>query len=235
MKIQPVQPKRFFIIVLVLLIFVVNVSGQYQSFQLSPKGDTLNAIDKNNLKQGKWVTKVGELRGEPGYEEEGFYKNDKKTGPWRRYNDVGDILAIENYKFGGKEGIQEYFSFLGDIQKHEEWKGYNPNALFDTIPIYGQGNNEITGYKIVKAQQYSVPHGEWRYYAAGGRIINTEQYDRGQLLKKPTPTVAITTPNDSSEAQKPKEKVKTPEILEYEKKYSKKKRNQLERVGKTVL
>lgn len=235
MKIQHHPPKRFFIIALALLFFVVNANGQYQSFRLSPQGDTLNAIDKNNLKQGKWVTKVAELRGEPGYEEEGFYKDDKKSGPWRRYNDVGDILAIENYKFGGKEGIQEYFSFLGDIQKHEEWKGYNPNAPFDTIPVYGQGNNEIRGYKIVKAQQYSVPHGEWRYYAAGGRIINTEQYDRGQLLKKPTTAVAIIAPADSSEAQRPKEKVKTPEILEYEKKYSKKKRNQLERVGKTVL
>ena len=236
MKIQHTQSKRFVVTALALFIFLLNAHGQYKSFQLSPQGDTLNAIDKNNVKQGKWVTTVGELRGEPGYEEEGAYKDDKKTGPWRRYNNVGDILAMENYKFGGKEGVQEYFSFLGDIQKHEEWKGYNPNAHYDTIPVYGQGNNEITGYKIVKAQQYSVPHGEWRYYAPGGRIINTERYDRGQLLKKAADVnVVAVTAADSSAEEKPKEKVKTKEILEYEKKYSKKKRNQLERVGKTVL
>jgi hypothetical protein len=222
----------FALIVLVLL--GLNTSAQYKSFKLSPKGDTLNIVDKNNLKQGKWVSTVAELRGEPGYDEEGYYKDDKKTGPWRKYNSTGDILAIENYKFGGKDGVQEYFTFLGDLEKHEEWKGYNPDAPYDTIPVYGQGNNEITNYKIVKAEQYSVPNGEWKYYAAGGRLIKIEKYDRGHLLKNTDDNnTAVTTTAKAEE--KPTEKVKTKEILEYEKKYSKKKRKQMERDGQTGL
>lgn len=219
-----------------LVLYNANVSAQYKSYSLSPKGDTLNAIDKKDLKQGKWVITVGELRGEPGYEEEGQYKSNKKTGPWRRYNSTGDILAIENYRYGGKDGTQEYFSFLGQLQRQEEWRAYNPDAPYDTIPVYGTGSNEILSYKIVKAEQYSVPHGEWKYFDGDGRQTKYEQYDRGHLVKndnKKSADAAVTSTAKADDA--PKEKVKTKEILEYEKKYSKKKRKQMERDGKTGL
>ncbi len=229
-SLSKIQPLGLFVVMLFLLL--VNGNAQYKEFSLSPKGDTLNAIDKKDLKQGKWVNTVGEIRGEPGYEEEGLYKDDKKTGPWRKYNSTGDILAIENYRFGGKDGLQQYFSFVGNLEKEEQWRGFNPDAPYDTIAVYGSGNNEIIDYKIVKAEQYSVPHGEWRYFDSGGRIVKSETYDRGHLQKdepdKPIPSV-------TAGSAKPKEKVKTREILEYEKKYSKKKRAQLERDGKTSL
>ena len=219
-----------------LLLFILaslNTSAQYKSFTVSPKGDTLNVVDKNNRKQGRWVISVPELRGEPGYDEEGIYKDDKKTGAWRKYNSTGDIIAVENYRLGGKDGVQEYFTFLGDLERHEEWKGYNPDAPYDTIPVYGQGNNEITSYKIVKAEQYSVPNGEWKYYAPGGKLTKLETYDHGRLLKNADADASLATTTPATE--KPAEKVKTKEILEYEKKYSKKKRKQLERDGQTGL
>jgi antitoxin component YwqK of YwqJK toxin-antitoxin module len=206
-------------------------SAQYKTFELSKNGDTLNAVDKNDMKQGKWINSMPELRGEPGYEEEGLYKNNEKTGLWRKYNLNGDLIAIENYRFGGKDGTQEYYSFLGNLERREQWRGYNPDAPYDTVAVYGEGNNEIIDYKIVKAQQYSVRHGEWEYFDGGGRIVKTENYDRGQLLKDPEPATAAA----ASPATKPKSKEKTKEILEYEKKYSKKKRAQMERDGKTSL
>ena len=61
-------------ILFLLVVFQVALSGvhaQYKSYKISVKGDTLNAIDLNGLKQGKWVVHVDPLRGEPGYEEEG--------------------------------------------------------------------------------------------------------------------------------------------------------------------
>ena len=234
MKNQFLKIHQLTLIVLALVVFVTNSSAQYKSFSLSPAGDTLNAIDKKGLKQGKWVISVGELRGEPGYDEEGVYKDDKKTGTWRRYNSTGDILAVENYRFGGKDGVQEYFSFLGDLQRQEQWHGYNPDAPYDTIPVYGAGNNEIVSFKIVRAEQYSVPHGEWTYYESGGRISRLEKYDRGRRLKD-TDDKMTTASVAKTVEETPKEKVKTKEILEYEKKYSKKKRNKMERDGKTGL
>lgn len=216
-------------LVLLLLFTIMSADAQYKEYKLSPNGDTLNIIDKNGLKQGKWVNVVGEIRGEPGYEEEGMYKDDKKTGTWRKYTANGDIIALENYKFGGKDGIQQYFSFLGNLEREESWRGYNPDAPYDTIPIYGTGSNEVTEFKVVKAEQYSVPHGDWKFYNPQGHIVKIETYDRGGLQKPGGNQVAV------KEKPQPKEKEKPQEVLDYEKKYSKKKRAQMERDGKTSL
>lgn len=233
--------KSTFSIVILLFFSCLTSNAQYTSYKISPNGDTLNAIDKKGLKQGKWVISVGEKRGEPGYDEEGIFKNGEKTGVWRKYNVEGDIIAMENYRHGGKDGVQEYFNFTGDIERHEEWRGYDPDAPYDTIAVYGAGNNEIISYKIVKAEQYSVPHGNWMYYGAGGMLIRAERYDRGHIVK-PEPEVKPETEETAGKPQtvaaapaKPKEKVKTQEMLDYEKKYSKKKRAHMERNGQTGL
>jgi hypothetical protein len=85
--------------------------------------------------------------------------------------------------------------------------------------VYGTGNNEITSFKIVKAQPYSVKHGEWKYYdPQNGRLVRSETYDRN-LLKLPEQPV-----NEVAKESKPKEKVKPKEVLEFEKKNSGKKK-----------
>jgi antitoxin component YwqK of YwqJK toxin-antitoxin module len=216
------------LLIIMQFLFLMNGFAQYKSYKISDKGDTINAIDKNGLKQGKWVIHVDELRGEPGYEEEGIFKNDKKEGIWRQYNLTSDLIGVENYKYGGKDGIQQYYTYLGDLYREESWRGYNPDAPYDTIPVYGSGNGEIVDYKIVKAEQYSVKHGEWKYYEPGsGKLIKVEKYDRG-LLEKPN-----TTPAPATTTAAPKKAEKTPEMLEWEKK-NKGKKNAL-RDGKTGM
>jgi hypothetical protein len=216
------------ILFFLLQMFFINGFSQYKEYKLSIKNDTINAIDQHNLKQGKWVISVPELRGEPGYEEEGIFINSKKEGIWRKYNLNSDLLATENYRFGGKNGLQQYFTKSGDLVREENWKAYNPEVPYDTIPVYGTGNNEIVSYKIVKAEQYSVQHGTWKYYdPSTGRIIKTEEYDRGHLQTKPD---IIAEASDD----KPKPKAKPPEVLEYEKKNSGKKKVML-RQGQTGL
>ena len=212
---------------LLLHLFLIKGFSQYKEYKISIKNDTINAIDQHNLRQGKWVLSVPELRGEPGYEEEGIFVNGKKEGLWRKYSLSSDLLAIENYYRDGKDGLQQYFTKLGDLVREENWKAYNPDAPYDTIPIYGTGSNEITGYKIVKAEQYSVRNGEWKYYdPSTGRIVRTEVYDRGHLQ---TPGNMAVVADD-----KPKPKVKPQEVLEYEKKNSGKKKVKV-REGQTGL
>ena len=72
---------RLFLILLVLVCFDVN--AQWKSYQLGVKGDTLNRVDQQNLKQGAWILHIESLRGEPGYEEEGVFRDGKKEGLWR--------------------------------------------------------------------------------------------------------------------------------------------------------
>ncbi len=213
-------------IFLLMNFFFNNAIAQYKSFDLTINRDTINAIDKKDMKQGKWIVKVAELRGEPGYEEEGIFKNNKKEGVWRRYNTNGDLIAMENYKYGGKDGVQQYFTMMGDLGREESWRAYNPDAPYDTIPIYGTASNEIIDYKIVKAEQYSVKHGTWKFYdPATGRLTKSETYDRG-FLPREIETNATVAANDKTKKVKPKE------VLEFEKKNSKKKKVKL-RDGRT--
>lgn len=190
----------------------VSAQGKYKSFKIGPKGDTINAITHEGLKEGKWVIRTEELRGNPGYEDEGVYRKGEKDGPWRRYSLTGDLVAVENYKLGGKDGIQQYYTELGDLIEEQSWKGYNPDAPYDTIPIYGDGSNEILEYKIVKAEPYSVKDGEWKFYEPGsGRLIRTEKWERN-VLQNPNAVKGL------GKYQKPKEAPKTAEMLEWEKK-----------------
>lgn len=195
------------------------MKGEAQTFQLTDNGDTLNLTDKKGLKQGKWVNHIDELRGEPGYEEEGRYKDGKKDGTWRMYDLSNNFIGLENYRFGGKDGVQQYFSPLGDMIREESWRAYNPDAPYDTIDVYGTGSNEIIEQKIVKAEQYSVKHGEWKYFEPGsGRLIKTEEFDRGFPKKSNAPVVSTPV------ADKPKKVEKTAEMLEWEKKNKGKKK-----------
>ena len=130
---------------------------------------------------------------------------------------------------GGLHGIQQYYTFLGDLIREESWRGYDPDAPYDTIAVYGAGNNDIVDYKIVKAEQYSVKHGEWKYYEPGsGRLVKTEMYDRGFPLTPANPVKPGVVVTD-----KPKKIDKTPEMLEWEKKNKGKKK--VLRDGRTNL
>lgn len=202
-----------------LFLFISSiVSAQLKDFSLNQNGDTINATNNAGQKVGKWVIEMGELRGEPGYVEEGVYKKGEKHGYWRKYTSMGDLLSVENYIYGGKAGLQQYFTFLGELEHEENWKGYNPDAPYDTIPVYGTGSGEIVDFKIVKAQPYSVKDGEWRYYEAG-RLIRKEQWSNNNIVNPNTPKVVT----GKKPYVKPEKVDKTPAMLDWEKKHRGKK------------
>ncbi len=221
--------------ILVFILFFMNAvlisNAQYKSFKISAKGDTINKIDKKEFKQGRFVLRIEELRGEPGFEEEGVYKNNAKDGIWRRYNLTGDPIGFETYLLGGKDGLQQYYSPLGELLREENWRGYNPEAPYDTIAVYGTGSNEIIDYKIVKAEQYSIKQGMWHYYEpVSGRLLKTEEWERNNLVLPNAPKKEVA--GNSLKVVK-KEIPKTAAMLEWEKK-NKGKKNVI-RNGQTGL
>ena len=201
---------RFFF--LIGLFFLLTPQIFAQQITISENGDTLNRLNSKGKKVGKWINDMPELRGEPGYVEEGEYVNGEKDGVWRKYSSVGDLIGLEYYILGGKAGAQKYFDFLGRLERIENWRAYNPDAPYDTIPIYGSGNGEIVSFKIVKSQPYSVKDGKWKYYnPETGVLVRTENWDRNVLV----------VPDESKKVMandKPKKIEKTPEMLEWEKK-----------------
>jgi len=226
---------KYKLLILVLLI-TGAVNAQWKNYIISVKGDTLNRVDLKGLKQGPWVIKVESLRGERGYEEEGYFENDLKEGTWKRYSiDNGVKIAEENYRWGKLNGKSQYFTYNGGLEREESWRAMDPANKFDTVPIYDlrDPTKEIDRV-VVKNEGLSVKHGTWTYYdPVEGVVETTEKYVLNKLANedgtvltpdedvKPIDMRNTKAKQDTSAAAK---KAKPQAILDYEKKNSGKKK-----------
>ena len=176
---------KSFILSFALLFITTGLAAQsWKSFEVSVKGDTINCVDKSGLKQGRWVIHTDPLRGEPGYEEEGEFVDDVREGPWRKYNLTGDLLAINNYKWGYKDGKQQYFSMLGDLLREEGWIAMNPKNPYDTIEVPDLNNPMVMTSKIIKHEVSELRNGTWKIYdPTTGAVLKTEIWFYGEKDK----------------------------------------------------
>lgn len=199
-----------------LLLFSLQGFSQWKDYKLNANRDTLNRVDMKGMKQGEWVHRYESLRGEPGYEEEGVYVNNRKEGEWRLYNLMGDLVGIENYKWGNKDGISKYFTIHGDLVAEQSWRAINPDKQYDTIEV--EDIDRLNSYKtvIVKNEGAGIKHGTWKYYS-GGSMVRTEIYTLGKL-ENDKGSAATAAPAGKKAAAKPKE------VLDFEKKNSGKKK-----------
>jgi hypothetical protein len=213
-----------------LFLFIsLNSFSQLKSYIIGVKGDTLNRVDMNGKKQGPWVAHFDELRGEPGFEEEGYYVNDKKDGVWRKYSLMGDLTAMENYRWGNKDGKNVYFTSTGQLLREESWKAVNPDNPYDTVDVYDLNDpTKIIDRQVVKLEGYTLKHGTWNYYdPSSGRMDRTERWwldkpvaGSGEGEMTPIPIADGSTKAKSDSARKT---AKPQAILDYEKKNTKKK------------
>ncbi|HMP92103.1 MAG TPA: hypothetical protein PKD90_04475, partial [Phnomibacter sp.] len=204
-----------------------QVQAQCKSFMLSDRGDTLNCIDQKGRKQGPWIIKVPELRGNPGYDEEGEFVNGIKEGIWRKYNQQGDLLAVENYKWGLLNGKSQYYSVLG-LEREESWWAIDPSKKYDTIDVPDLYTDGVYHKTIVKNEGYSMRHGYWTWYdPMTGRIQKTEQFIRDSAVNALAMFgVTSKTPKSAgSDTASAKKKIDKPAVVqEWEKKNAGKKK-----------
>jgi len=156
--------------------------GQSGNYVIGVKGDTLNRVDSKGQKQGKWVIHVDELRGEPGYEEEGEFRNNRKEGIWRIYSLAGDLTGIEFYRWGNKDGVCQYFNAAGQLTREESWKALNPDKLYDTLEVEDLDHLDKYRTVVVKNEGAAIKNGIWKFYnTETGMIYKTETYTLGKL------------------------------------------------------
>ena len=228
---------RYFLII--FLFISVNSYSQCKTFSIGVKGDTLNCTDFNGKKQGRWVNQMPELRGEPGYEEQGVYLNGKKEGTWQQFSLMGDLMAIENYRWGNKNGKCFYFTRFGQPLREESWKAVNPDNPYDTVDVYDLIDpTKVKERVVVKLDGFTLRHGTWKFYDPDyGTVEKTEQYHLDKLRTQADELAPI----DISSKGQAKEKsdtavVKTvpkpKTVLDYEKKNAGKKSIKV-RDGKT--
>ncbi|RFM29095.1 toxin-antitoxin system YwqK family antitoxin [Deminuibacter soli] len=205
------------------LILVSAATAQCRTFRIGVKGDTLDCVDMKGDKQGKWVIHVDELRGNPGYEEEGIFKNGQKEGMWRKFNLMGDLLCIENYHWGNKDGISRYYNLVGQLTREESWKATNPDHPYDTVEVPDPVNPLKVTMTLVKVEAHTEAHGQWNYYDPNsGMIVKTETYFLGKLQTPGNGNNVVNTIRVGPKVPGPGDKPR--EVLEYEKRNSGKKK-----------
>lgn len=222
---------RFFLFVLMLI--SINGFSQCKTFIIGVNGDTLNCVDMKGKKQGRWVVKVPELRGERGYEEEGVFLNNLKEGPWRRYSLQGDLIAYENYRWGNKDGKNIYYDFMGNLLREESWKAVNPDNPYDTVDVYDPNDpTRVIDHVVVKLEGFSLKHGTWKFYDPfGGTLEKTEKWwldkpanSSGTGVAAADELAPIDVRDPKSDTVGKKKVAKPQAILDYEKKNSGKKK-----------
>lgn len=205
--------------IFILLLFCsVNSVAQWKDYRLINDGkDTINRIDQKGIKHGEWVVHVESVRGEPGYEEEGVFENNRKEGEWRIFNLMGDLIGIEYYRWGNKDGIAQYFDINGALRMEQGWKALNPDKAYDTIMVEDVDKLDSYYEVIVKNEGASLKHGSWKYYdPATGSVVRTENYMLGKL--EGDKNTASAEPAKAKKVPKPKE------VVEFEKKTKGKKK-----------
>ncbi len=225
--------------VFVLLLFIsFQSSGQWKDFIISVRGDTLNRVDMKGMKQGPWVIHVDELRGEQGYDEQGYFIDDKKDGKWVKFSLMGDKLSEENYRWGSLDGKSRYYSRRGGLIREESWRAIEPGRTYDTVDVLDVIDpTKVVDRIVVKVEGSTMKHGTWKYFdPEWGTITKTEEYWADKIKTGDALPIAG---SDDDEELKPigfsdskaktdsvgKKTVAKPQaILDYEKKNSKKKK-----------
>lgn len=211
--------------VLLFILFSFEGMSQYKSFIVSVRGDTLNRVDGHDRKQGPWVHRYETVRGEPGYEEQGGYKDGKKEGKWTIFSLMGDVIGVEQYRWGNKDGTCLYYTNQGNLIREESWKSFNPEKKMDTILVEDVEKPGNYVPKVIKHEGAAVKHGEWRVYDPfSGALVKKENYFLGTLEGEENN--ALASPEPKKEVPKPKE------VQDFEKKNSGKKKVQV-RDGRT--
>jgi len=222
------------LIVILLMFISLNGFGQWKSYILGVKGDTLNRVDLKGKKQGPWVIHMDEVRGERGYEEEGYFDNDQKIGIWRKFSLEGVKIAEETYNWGKLNGKQQYYTYNGGLLREESWRAMDPKIAYDTVPVYDlKDASKIVSWIVVKNEGVSMKHGRWNYYdPREGTIEATEYYvmnklrtDNDDMINdddiKP---ISISDGKSKTDTAGKKTVTKPQAILDYEKKNSGKKK-----------
>ncbi|MBC7949750.1 MAG: hypothetical protein H7Y42_17830 [Chitinophagaceae bacterium] len=221
-------------ILCMFLLISLNSFGQWKDFVISVKGDTINRVDMKGLKQGPWAVHVDDLRGERGYEEEGYFENDLKEGTWRRYSLQGIKIAEESYRWGKLSGRSKYFTYNGGLLREESWRAIDPANKYDTVPIFDlRDPTKLIDRVVVKNEGVSMRHGEWNYYdPSEGVIVKTEKFQMnkivtgdGEVMDEDLMPIGVSSGKKAASDTSGKKALAKPQaILDYEKKNSGKKK-----------
>lgn len=130
---------------------------------------------------------------------EGYVLNNKRTGQWIEYNVEGEMVTLENYIEGLREGVSLKFSSRGQIEQksrysqgqlHGGWtqykfgktieeRNYNMGKLDGVVRMYDDRNWTL---KQEVAYKDGKQHGHFRYYDEKGNVTLEYEYKNGEKV-----------------------------------------------------
>ena len=179
------------------LVFVLSYGyAQPQSFELDPSNgkDSINIIDFEGLKTGRWIT-FGRSKPNTCYQptskvEEGKYTSNKKNGIWKEYFCNGNTKNKITFQNGRPDGYAIMYHENGKISEEGTWK---TNKWVGNYKLYYDNGNvqqEFTfnpGGKREGPQKYYFEDGKTQIEGswAGGKEsgVVTEYYNNGDTKK----------------------------------------------------
>ena len=149
-----------------ILIYVIFIGSSPSVFALAL--DTINKVDKNNMKQGHWVY-TNQIKKLPNYLidqviEEGDYSDDSKTGKWFFYYNNDQVKHVVTYLNNRPNGYAIFYYRNGSKKEEGIWK--NNKWIGDYKYYYENGNLR----------------NDWKYNSSGKRTGDQKYYHKnGQL------------------------------------------------------
>lgn len=163
-----------------------------QTFDLV-EGDTINLVDENKRRQGKWIVKANP-RMHKGYKpgsvvEEGVYKSSRKEGVWKKYYPSGKLRSEITYKSSRPYGPYVLYYENGNIEEQSNWARTKNTGSFKRYHENGklaQDFNFTEGGKRTGTQTYYYENGNkrlegiWKEGMESGEM--KEYYENGDLM-----------------------------------------------------
>jgi len=172
-----IRMKKFTLIAL----FISSLGwAQAQSFELTgPAGkDTINLIDAQGKKQGKWIVygkhKPGTCYAADAKVEEGKYQENRKTGQWIEYFCNGNMKNKLTFVNGRPDGYAIMYHENGKISEEGTWKA---NRWVGNYKLYYE-NGEVQHQFSFNAS--GKREGPQKYFYENGQLAIEGEFANGK-------------------------------------------------------
>lgn len=164
------------ILYILLPVFVCSISSA-QSYTID-KGDTINVIDENNLKQGFWRI-FGKMKKLPGYEpdqvvEEGNYESSRKQGLWKNFFPNGKLKSEIAYVNSRPNGTYKTYFENGQVEEEGSWENNRNTGGFKRFHENGQTAQEFVFNESGKRDGKQV------YFYENGQVMIEADIEAGK-------------------------------------------------------
>lgn len=189
---------------ILFLLFCCITSFTYsQNFELV-NGDTINLIDVNKKRQGKWMVKASSRH--VGYTagtlvEEGNFQNSRKVGLWKKYYPSGKLKSEITYKGSRPYGPYTLYYENGNVEEQGNWqrtkntgnfKRYHKNGKLAQEFVFTESGKrsgkqkyfyENGNLRLEGTWNEGLESGEMKEYYENGDLMAVKNFNNGEMDK----------------------------------------------------